>query len=613
MASQHLEGAKQRINEPGCCTPWAYAKIVLLRAPYRAAPAAPGLPFSRRRLRAATAIVCVFGAATALFPLVVTASDPRITTVALRSVNGVGMRALGLLGVLIAVAVTALGVLAVRGKRVPAGALLAIPALPVLVGAAFVFRDYGQMKRALALSGRTLDGVFGWEDSSRLLALGLTEIACLDLFASLSAAFASAAAGAGLLGGAVTVDRRRAPPASSWLVPTVLGALAALSIVAPRVVLGDGIGRLAIRLPALGVVVTGTVLVALAARNAVVARAWHDEREAKQLLASILTGTLAIACSALLFERASRAALDVDILPLTAMRSMDPMQRFAILRDVASSYRVHAISACVEGALLVSAAIVAMLGGVGRGRHPVTRSLVPGLAALALAAVVVAVSWLYVRSDQTREASMVELPRIPAPLLRSCGAEPLGAPIVLRSGARAVVPAGGSALVHADRELSIEQVRSELAAVGSAPVGHWSFALASEVRGDVSQLGDLAVFLPSRSLRLSFENPRVMEVANVVTAKVGNDGRLSLSLSVDRRTGTSRLPDADGTIDESLTSFIERSGDVHGVRLVVPPGMTIEEVLRASAAMQTAIEAQETSGAPAPLVVGLTTDTPELR
>src|SRR5690606_33164839 len=137
------------------------------------------------------------------------------------------------------------------------------------------------------------------------------------------------------------------------------------------------------------------------------------------------------------------------------------------------------------------------------------------LAVTGLAAILLAVGWIEVRRDPRRDgepvvtASAVELPRLP-PRLRTNGGGTSGAPIVLRSGARAVVPAGRSAqhaaLVHAERGLPIEHVRSELAGAGADPVGPWDFLLASDESDHASELGELAALVGprSRSVRVFF-------------------------------------------------------------------------------------------------------------
>jgi hypothetical protein len=181
---------------------------------YREAPPAAGLPFPRKHLALYTALAIFAAALVFVLPLPFFASPEGWR---MFREGGSGSFVLLLASFVIAAALVAMSVLAVRGK--PPAVLAAVPALLVVVGA--FFAAFGMRLAIGAVAGESVEPSV----AMRILAEGTAECDVTYIVGCICGGTAFGAASMGLLGNAASVDRGRAgaPTGNAWIASLVIG------------------------------------------------------------------------------------------------------------------------------------------------------------------------------------------------------------------------------------------------------------------------------------------------------------------------------------------------------------------------------------------------------
>lgn len=323
--------------------------------------------------------------ASLFFPLLLTALGSGMRE-AMRN-GGFGMFVVAFFGAVTTLAVSVMGGLVVRGRRIPPGVFVAIAVVPVLFAIMFAAYNYRRMIMAIA----TVDSTQRYA----IMALGTSENANLDLLGSLASAFAMATAAIALFGSLATIDVQRlgARPSLGRLAPIVAGVLAALVAMGVAAFFSPRPGGLPMRFTHVVGIGLMTAAMTGAARASAVLRAWHDEKEARHALASFVAGALAVVAALVLFERAAAALADVVTLPALAgdpfRRGLDPSQRAVILAELSRAHVAFVAGAAAQAVLFTVAGGVAVVGGATAKRHPLTPSVVVALVMLVIAALAV--------------------------------------------------------------------------------------------------------------------------------------------------------------------------------------------------------------------------------
>lgn len=474
--------------------------------PYRAgAPLAGGLPLPRVRLRGWSRVIALTGLLALVLPLTALSTVGPLGVV-VRD-GGAGMLLVGALALALAPALTAAGLLALRGGRIAAGPLLALALGPLLLSVPLTL---GGASRIVAVLGTLAP-----EQAPRLGAQGFGELELVVLLGSAAAAAAClviAAAGSGAI---ATLDRARLGGRPG---PVVLAAAAAVLWFA-----GSFAVRVAFRpsFPAaslLGVSMAAPValgaVAAAAAWTAPSLRGWHDPEEARSMIGHLLAGALGALLAVALLDRASLAGVQAHAFGALASFDLPVSERLAALDVLTQARRAHAWALGVDlvGASLTFA--VPVLAAL-RGRSPrplAAPGLAVGLLASLSAAGGAAGTDLALRARRAELARAlpvvreVALPRVDA--LAARPARPGGARFVLRGEALeplteppATFAALGRIEVLADRDARFEALSR--AASWSPVLGRGTLSepillsLVAEPRGvpDPTALGGDGLFL----------------------------------------------------------------------------------------------------------------------
>lgn len=413
--------------------------------PYRQGTPVAALPFPRRSLGLFTGVVVALSAMVFLFPLPLFVTRRGLTVF---RQGGAGMFVLVASALFVAAACGLAGAFAVRGRRGWSSVVVAVPFVPVLLGALLS-----------AFSARLLFGAIDAADAiyrMRILAAGLGENDALPGYGCFIGAIACGASAVALLAGGASIDRRlhHAPAGSAWAAPLAIGGLAFIVAVVLRFVFRAGFGTLLLVAPSLALT---TAFACLAALNAPLVRHWREPREADGWVACVLAAAVLAGAAFVMLDLAVSFVTEGGALSAIAGEGVDSSQRARILAGAAEEHHAHRVLAIVDG--LFGFVIVATVALAALGRGPDGRLRFPRGAplyvALAAAALVVAATagaraWELGRieayaSTSTSESTTAtaeardadvgfELPRVPSTARLSAASQP---------GARLRVGAGG--------------------------------------------------------------------------------------------------------------------------------------------------------------------------
>jgi len=519
---------------------------------YREPPPQPGLPFPRKNL--------------ALFGATAIASAALMLVVSLSIlVSPVGWRMFGEGGWVLlpsafasAVALGTTGIRAARGTAAAAILVAGVPALVVIVGVCVA--AIGMRQALVAASAIT-----SREQAMRMLTEAAAESDVLSAFGCGTGAAAFGSAALGLLGAAASVDHRRAGARAggAWVAPLILGPMTILAVVATRGLLGrSGALPLLVVVPSLVVL---TVLATLAARNAKLVRAWHDAREAKAWLSSLLAAATASAASVVLIDVAALLLAERSGLSAISGASLDASQKARVLAELVAERRAALLCACVAGAGAFAIVASGLLGALGRG--PEGRARLPlgarvwvlaGGIGLMVVALFASRAWAFraitsVAGEPPRAAEGADVSLPPAPSIDGLTGE-------VSDGARLTVHANGTAegtgdfpsarhiILRADRRARWLDVARALQArlrgrFESDSLPSVSLAVAPRTALPFKSLGNYEVFVRfietaisvelaarpcRRDLRIGALPPNAdmeMVVAAIATAKLRDDAR----------------------------------------------------------------------------------------
>lgn len=538
---------------------------------YREGAPAAGLPFPRKTLGAFTAVTIIVAASVLLLLPLLFASPAG--WLMFRN-GGSGMYVLVLLALLCGAALGVLGAFAVRGKSVPSLLVAGVPAVPVLAGAVFMRAAMG--KAIGAVSGGSVDPL----QAMRILAEGASEADSLIIFGCAIGACAFGAATAALLGATGSVDRARssAPAGAAWIVSLVIGVIGIVVAFGARVVMRTMLAPMMLTIPAMAAF---TGLACMAARNAPLARGWHDRREANAWVASLFAAAVAAAAGAVLLDAASLFFAESRGLGAIAGESVDPSQKARILAEVVAETRAATIFACIDGFFAFATVGAGLVSAIGRGPDGSARSPLgpPAFAALA-SVVLVAVALFGVRAwtfaevgrtdearlhpDQKTRTSIIDLPHATV--------GPFGTGEL--SGPTLTVQANGS--FDVDGRLGPYDHNLVVMADHRAPWGSVAKAVTAtlKMRADALDSNPVAV-PPTLSIRVTSDAPRAPLDLGRYGAFVGPDAPTVL-VRLDRKSlhgwdGAVIMPKASDDMSSVVAAIAAASTSIDAKRVVLLP------------------------------------------
>jgi MFS family permease len=321
-------------------------------------------------------VTALVSACTMAFPLALIGKGPSGVFTTIKE-GGWTMWPMLLAMPVVAILVGVISGLAIRGRAIPAAAIVGVALSPVLVGALGTSLSQRQMDNVLA--GESIDP---WQ-RMRIAFEGTQEALASLQFGGAIAAFALGAACVGSASIVASIDRVRVgrPAGIAWLfsalVP-VVGALISIVLMAVTHSLGAAPGTFAISLASLALV---AVFAALAARAAPALRDYHDPGEQKRMLGAILAACVAGALALWLLDRTAMLGIERMVLGACSGESVDPSQRARILMQGRFESRAFGFIAWLHVVTVVLAFAPAIVTGMSKGRIPFGPG---GMAAFAL-------------------------------------------------------------------------------------------------------------------------------------------------------------------------------------------------------------------------------------
>ncbi|MBS2013592.1 MAG: AgmX/PglI C-terminal domain-containing protein [Deltaproteobacteria bacterium] len=395
------------------------------------------------------------------------------------------------------------GLLLVRGKRVPVGALFLLAAIPFAL--ALLGAWMGQSLVVGAISGESVDP----EQRARILAEGFAEAMSNDIFGGLVVCGVAIAASVAAAAAAASIDVRLAlrgeklPSSARATATGVVGALWIVATLVVGVIRIKGAGALVLVpvLPLLFVV----PLAVLGARGAAVIPSWHDRVEGSRIASALVVAGASALLALLALQRGIEATFTSKALSAIAGESVDPSQRLRILRYAVDAGRLAPAAYAVHAILGTATFAAAASGAIGGGKHPARPSTlvaaVLGLGllggALAIGRARVTVPRGFAESARHVAPGGVELPMLVEALSERGYGGMAGERVVIRKDGTAFEPPplapSERYTLFADKGAPIGSVQRLLGTPSSARV---TFVVRREHPPELdASLGDLASYL----------------------------------------------------------------------------------------------------------------------
>ncbi len=344
--------------------------IAAVGPPYREPGKATGLPFPRNGARAFDTVIGLLALAAVCAPLVLVGDAIGVLN-AIR-LGGAGMWPLVLSAVASACVVLALGVLLVRGRKLPVAAVVGaalVPILVALIGEIVVHRQV-----AAALVGESI------EPGTRLRIAfeGMAEETNAPLYAAIACSLLLLSAANGAAGVAGTVDHARLSFRSGplWLLSLAFSitwmGLGLAWVISTKAMSGG----LAIVVVGLVAQIVVTLLAVVVTRASVSLPGWHDADEARHIAGAIVCAALASSLCMVLVDRAVLLFVERQMWSAVSDAGVDASQRARLLHEWVVAQRTFSRVTLVHGIGTLCSFAPAIIRAHGRGTSAVSRSAV---------------------------------------------------------------------------------------------------------------------------------------------------------------------------------------------------------------------------------------------
>ncbi len=338
--------------------------------PYREPGKATGLPFPRKGARAFSVVLGLLALAAICAPLALLGNSLGVLNAI--KLGGAGMWPLVLSVVVSAGVVLALGLLLVRGRRLPGAAVVSAALMPIAV--AVVGEIVVHRQAAAALGDEAI------EPGTRLRIAfeGMAWETNVPLYAALACALLLLGAAISAAGVAGTVDHARLSFRSGplWLLSLTI-SIACMGLGLAWVVSTKAMsGGLPIFVLGLISQIVVTVLAVLVTRASVCLPGWHDADEARHIAGAMVCAALASSLCIVLVDRAVLLFVERQVWFAVSDSGVDASQRARLLHEWVVAQRTFSMVTLVHGVGTLLSFAPAIIRAQGRGTSAVSRSAI---------------------------------------------------------------------------------------------------------------------------------------------------------------------------------------------------------------------------------------------